>query len=294
TAICKEKPPNLLSPDMLGIEPIELKLVEQSSSRGGSGRHRPPSGRKSAERARSTSIGLGLSPSKRGPAGPLDINAAKKDSFAPPLSALLTAHNIDRLDEVEYSEGITSPKTELNQNAKDGKFRYDRDFLLQFMVVCKERPPNLSSRDIFGLEPVDWPLFGMTRSGSGRHRPPSGPKSAAGARSTSIDLRHGPFKSGPAPGPFPMGQFGTAGTKLMSGERIRMPQGARSASVGGDPAAASLSRPALTQTPSQGGPGGRPKGGHRTRSKRGMKRTDPGKVGSVQQIPGDVSEVSFA
>ncbi|KAI6160832.1 eukaryotic translation initiation factor 4G1-domain-containing protein [Pisolithus thermaeus] len=226
--------------------------------------------------------------------GPTDMNAAKEDSSAPPLSALLTARKIDRLNEVEYPEGIRSPKTELNENAKDGKFRYDRDFLLQFMVVCKERPPNLSSRDIFGLEPVDWPLFGMTRSGSGRHRPPSGPKSAAGARSTSIDLRHGPFKSGPAPGPFPMGQFGTAGTKLMSGERIRMPQGARSASVGGDPAAASLSRPALTQTPSQGGPGGRPKGGHRTRSKRGMKRTDPGKVGSVQQIPGDVSEVSFA
>ncbi|KAI6128073.1 eukaryotic translation initiation factor 4G1-domain-containing protein, partial [Pisolithus croceorrhizus] len=87
--------------------------------------------------------------------GPLDINAAKKDSSAPPLSALPTAHNIDRLYEVEYPEGIRSPKTELNQNAKEGKFRYDRDFLLQFMAVCKEKPPNLSSRDIFGLEPVD-------------------------------------------------------------------------------------------------------------------------------------------
>ena len=44
---------------------------------------------------------------------------------APPrsLSALMTAHNIDRLDEIEYPQGIKSPKTELNQNAKDGKFR---------------------------------------------------------------------------------------------------------------------------------------------------------------------------
>jgi len=54
---------------------------------------------------------------------PLDINAAKKDSSSPPLSALMTARNIDRLDEIEYPQGIRSPKTELNQNAKDGKFR---------------------------------------------------------------------------------------------------------------------------------------------------------------------------
>ncbi|KAI6119120.1 eukaryotic translation initiation factor 4G1-domain-containing protein, partial [Pisolithus croceorrhizus] len=86
---------------------------------------------------------------------PTDINAAKEDISAPPLSALLTARKINRLDEVEYPEGIRSPKADLNENAKDGKFRYDRGFLLQFMTMCKEKPPNLSSRDIFGLEPVD-------------------------------------------------------------------------------------------------------------------------------------------
>lgn len=61
--------------------------------------------------------------SRRRP-GPLDITAARKDSSTPPLSALMTARNLDRLDEVEYPEGIKSPKVELNQNAKDGKFRY--------------------------------------------------------------------------------------------------------------------------------------------------------------------------
>ncbi|KIK22680.1 hypothetical protein PISMIDRAFT_679874 [Pisolithus microcarpus 441] len=200
-------------------------------------------------------------------------NAATKDSSAPPLSALLTARNIDRLDEVEYPEGIRSPKTELNQNAKDGKFRYDRDFLLQFMAVCKEKPPNLPLLDTLGIEPVD--------------RPPSAPMSAAGARSASIGLGLGPFKPGPPPGPFAMGQFGTSGTKLTSEERFLMSQGARSASVGTSPAAASLlSRPALTRNPSQGGPGVHPMGDHRMRTKRGKKRTFLGKVGSLQQGPG--------
>ena len=45
------------------------------------------------------------------------------DSPSPPLSALTMARNIDRLDEIEYPQGIKSPKTELTQNAKDGKFR---------------------------------------------------------------------------------------------------------------------------------------------------------------------------
>ncbi|KAI6115919.1 hypothetical protein F5141DRAFT_1001013 [Pisolithus sp. B1] len=200
--------------------------------------------------------------------GPFDINANKRDSSAPPLSALLTARNINRLDEVKYPEGIKSPKTELNRNAKDGKFRYDRDFLLQFMAVCKEKPPHLPQLDILGIEPADQSSFGMTRGGSGRHRPPSGPMSAAGARSASIDLGIGPFKSGPPSGPFAMGQFSIPGTKLTREERFLMSQGVRSASVAGGPAAALLNRPELTRT-----------------TRQGEKHTDPSKVGSVQQGP---------
>ena len=69
------------------------------------------------------SLRIDTSESTRRRLYPLDINAAKKDSSSPPLSALMTARNIDRLDEIEYPQGIKSPKTELNQNAKDGKFR---------------------------------------------------------------------------------------------------------------------------------------------------------------------------
>ncbi|KAI6046367.1 hypothetical protein EDC04DRAFT_2876735 [Pisolithus marmoratus] len=207
----------------------------------------PVNGASDPARNQKESLRIDTSELARRRPGPLDINAAKKDSSTPPRSALLTARNIDRLDEIEYPEGIRSPKTELNENVKDGKFKYDRDFLLQFMA------------------PVDQTSFGMSRGGSG-------PMSTSGSRP-------------PPPGPFAMGQFGTPGSKLTSEERFQMSQGVRSASVSGGPAAM-LSRPALTRTPSQGGPGGHPMGGHRVRSKRGEKRSDSSKVGPAQQGPG--------
>ncbi|KAI6095431.1 armadillo-type protein, partial [Pisolithus croceorrhizus] len=67
----------------------------------------------------------------------------------------------------------------------------------------------------------------MSCGGSGRYRPPSGPMSAAGARSASTGLGLGPFKRGAPPGPFALGQFGTPGTKLTSEERFLMSERAR-------------------------------------------------------------------
>ncbi|KAG1746333.1 hypothetical protein EDB19DRAFT_1688908 [Suillus lakei] len=61
--------------------------------------------------------------------GPLDLASAKRDVFAPPPSSLLTARVIDNLSEVAYPEVIKSP-VELNANVRDGRFRYDRDFLM--------------------------------------------------------------------------------------------------------------------------------------------------------------------
>ena len=40
-----------------------------------------------------------------------------------PPSAFTMARAIVSLDEIEYPQGIKSPNAELNQNAKDGKFR---------------------------------------------------------------------------------------------------------------------------------------------------------------------------
>ncbi|KAI6046359.1 armadillo-type protein [Pisolithus marmoratus] len=183
-----------------------------------------------------------------------------------------------------------APRRSLTENARDGKFRYDRDFLLQFMAVCKERPPNLSSLDFLTIGVFDKPS--RKRSGP---RCQTGPTPASGVRSASIGIDLGSFTPS---GPFAMGQFGTPSTEFTSEERFLMSQSARSAFVGGGPTALP-SHSALTQTPGQGGPGGKP-GGRHTRSKRGKKHIDLSRVGLAHQGPGfglsaadvDTSEVA--
>src|SRR3984957_19239189 len=55
---------------------------------------------------------------------PLNLSKAHKSNVVAPLpSALATARNIEDLGRVPYPEGVSSPKVELNINAKDGKFR---------------------------------------------------------------------------------------------------------------------------------------------------------------------------
>ncbi|KAG8944547.1 hypothetical protein FRC03_002049 [Tulasnella sp. 419] len=62
-------------------------------------------------------------------------------------SVLATARFIDDLDAIDYPLGIKTPNKHLNQgHTKGGKFRYDRDFLLQFMSFCKDKPGSLSPR----------------------------------------------------------------------------------------------------------------------------------------------------
>ncbi|KAH8828422.1 hypothetical protein DL96DRAFT_1603190 [Flagelloscypha sp. PMI_526] len=59
--------------------------------------------------------------------GPLDLSGAKKSNVVAPLpSALSKAKQLSSIDPSMYPEGIKSPKIELNMNAKEGKFRYDR------------------------------------------------------------------------------------------------------------------------------------------------------------------------
>ncbi|KAM6495306.1 hypothetical protein JOM56_009929 [Amanita muscaria] len=65
--------------------------------------------------------------------GPLDLS----NTTRPPPSPLAS---------------ISSPKPELNVGAKEGKFRYDRDFLMQFMSICKEKPDSLPPLDAIGLD----------------------------------------------------------------------------------------------------------------------------------------------
>jgi translation initiation factor 4G len=144
---------------------------------------------------------------------------------------------------------------------------YDRDFLLQFMSVCKEKPPNLPPLDAIGLEPNDASQLAMTRGGSGRHRNSS---AALPSRQSSVGLGFGGSGFGkPAASNFSgMGNFGTAG-KLTSEDRFAMANaGNRSASVNAAAGLPFAARPTpIQRTASQGG-----QIRERTRSKRGEKR----------------------
>ncbi|KII95639.1 hypothetical protein PLICRDRAFT_48580 [Plicaturopsis crispa FD-325 SS-3] len=217
--------------------------------------------------------------------GNLDLTDAKvkKDVPAALPSALATARHIDDLTNVPYPEGVNSPKLELNVGAKDGKFRYDRDFLLQFMSICKEKPDMLPPLDAIGLEPSDQPNFPMSRGGSGRHRQSSNAMPPPPSRQNSIGLGiigSGSFGKAGASNPFTMGNFGTPGGKMSSEERFALANNGRVASVGG-PGQMPYGRPSapMVRSASQGGAGSMPANSNRTRSKRGEKRTNENKVG---------------
>jgi len=214
--------------------------------------------------------------------GPLNLQATINTSVAPPLpSALATARHIEDINRITYPQGIKSPRLELNVNTQKGKFRYvpnshvlvhllltkfhrryDRDFLLQFMNICKEKPDNLPPLDVIGLEPTDT-SHTMSRGGSGRNRATSGMSMPANARSASIGLGFIPGSMGKSAGSgFQMGQFSTSASKMSSEERFLASNAGRSASVSGGPLGSRP--PAMVRTISQSGTGR-----DRTRSKRG-------------------------
>ncbi|KAI0263838.1 hypothetical protein BC834DRAFT_924863 [Gloeopeniophorella convolvens] len=189
--------------------------------------------------------------------GPLNLQTTITANIPAGLpSALATARHIEDIKSMQYPEGIRSPKIELNVNSQKGKFRYDREFLLQFMGICKDKPDNLPPLDVIGLEPsgdASHP-HPISRGGSGRNRASNSMSMPGSARAASIGL-----------GLFPgaMGQFATS-AKMTSEERFLAANGAnRSASLSGGPLGGRA--PPMVRTSSQGGTGSR----DRTRSRRG-------------------------
>ncbi|OBZ65381.1 Eukaryotic translation initiation factor 4 gamma [Grifola frondosa] len=224
---------------------------------------------------------------KRRP-GPLDLSGTKVPIPAPLPSALATARVIEDLGSIAYPEGIKSPKVELNVNAKQGKFRYDREFLLQFMAICKEKPDSLPPLDAIGLEPADQ-NFAMSRGGSGRRTSSASmpPPASTAAHQASIGLGISGFPK--PPNPFNMmGQFSTPSSKMSSEERFQMSN--CSTSMSGGPAGMPFSRPSpMVRSSSQGGPCGHPMGSGWTRSQRGGRRDKENIVGA-----GPSGQSSFA
>ncbi|KAK7057729.1 hypothetical protein R3P38DRAFT_1184976 [Favolaschia claudopus] len=80
-------------------------------------------------------------------------------------SALATARFIDDFRRVCYPENIQSPSVNLNLNAKDGKFRYDRDFLLQFRPICKQKLAWLTPPDALNIDAAKLPSDFMLMRG---------------------------------------------------------------------------------------------------------------------------------
>ncbi len=145
--------------------------------------------------------------------------------------------------------------------------RYDRDFLLQFQPVCKEKPDALAPLDALGLEPVD--QLSLTRVGSGQLSSTTVPSRQAfigGGVPEGTGLRS-QYQS--------MGQFTTSSSKFGPGSERFETGGGHSVSPGAAPVP--FRNPPMQRTPSD--PSGSIPKKKRTRTKRGEKRTDPTKVG---------------
>ncbi|PWN41646.1 hypothetical protein IE81DRAFT_324274 [Ceraceosorus guamensis] len=126
---------------------------------------------------------------KRPGVSPLDLSTATKAaSVDAPMSAALqslgSARFIEDISKVSYPAKISSPKPELNESAEPGKFRYDRDFLLQFMGVFKEKPQDLPPLSALGM---DASQAQGSRAPSGRRTSGMGPPAPPG-RAGSVGL----------------------------------------------------------------------------------------------------------
>ena len=159
-------------------------------------------------------------------------------------SALNTARPIEDLKTIVYPGTLQSPKPELNVDAEPGKFRYDRDFLMQFMHVCREKPENLPPLEEIGLEAESSSSgFGTSRGGRGP-RSSMGPPGRGGTPTALGIGGIGKSFPGQGMGSFGMGNFGSGSLRgTTSEERYNrsLAQGRQSS---------------MARTPSQSGPGG--------------------------------------
>ncbi|KAF8270200.1 hypothetical protein EI94DRAFT_815633 [Lactarius quietus] len=101
---------------------------------------------------------------------------AEEEARAAELARALAEADAKRYSLPEDDE--IEDEDELNVNTENGKFQYDRDFLLQFMNICKEKPEILPILDSIGNRP------GQRNSQTTftRNSPPALPSTRANAR----------------------------------------------------------------------------------------------------------------
>ncbi|WVQ80835.1 hypothetical protein IAT38_002942 [Cryptococcus sp. DSM 104549] len=188
-----------------------------------------------------------ITSAKRVAPSALDLKASSpslsNDVPTASISALGSARPIDDLASINYPSTLKSPNPQLNVGAEPGKFRYDRDFLMQFMNVCREKPESLPPLEEIGLEAAGDGGSGFGGRGSRGGRASQGPSSrnVSGAPAgLGIGGLNRPFP-GQGMGSFGMGQFGSGTPSLRGSSSEQRYRG----SISG-------------RTPSQGGPGGLP------------------------------------
>ncbi|QRV83973.1 eukaryotic translation initiation factor 4G [Ceratobasidium sp. AG-Ba] len=191
--------------------------------------------------------------------------------IAAPPSALASARIIEDLNAVSYPEAIKTPNPDLNIAATPGKFRYDREFLLQFMNVCKEKPDSLPPLDAIGLEPGEQgAAFPAGARQGGRRVGSMGPglqrQGSMGLGLGGVPLNKGNFAMGSFQAP---PQLRDSQARFEASSTGRGPGG-----VPFPPGAAGRLTP-MTRSASQGGVGSPgPRETKRTRSQRGNNRGD--------------------
>lgn len=231
---------------------------------------------------------------KKGAPEPLDLSKkapVSDESIVAPGSALSHARIIEDLTKVTYPESIKSPNPILNKSAKPGKFRYDRDFLLQFMSVCKEKPEQLPSLEAIGMTDEGPPASGgipiprsASHGGSRRGGPGSVPSTPLGAR--------GPPNLGRtvSSGFAGMGNF--AGPAMTSEQRFAQATAAAQAGFPMPGRPGSMQRaPSTSGGIPMGGPSGR---GMDRRSGRGQRRGPPERAPQSTLLPSDVAPLELS
>ncbi|KAF2724524.1 hypothetical protein K431DRAFT_145646 [Polychaeton citri CBS 116435] len=174
----------------------------------------------------------------------------------PGMQALKSARFLALKEEAQYPEGVQSPNPALNQATRKAR-AYDKDFLLQFQTVFKEKPS------------VDWDQ--RVKDTLGSDEPASARTGGGASRAASHKGGRTP-QAGPSFGG-PMGSF-------MGGQARTLPPGTTSAdrfqmsNIGGRPGMAMPGQ--MGRAPSQLGMGAPGAGMSRTNSLQSMPHLGPG------------------
>ena len=190
--------------------------------------------------------------------------------------ALKTAKVIEDIRAITYPAGISAPNSALNALASGGKFRYDREFLLQFLNICKEKVDYEASLESL-IDKNNANQSSYSRSGS--------PRPGQMRRgNSSMNGPMGSFKGSGGPGG--MGNFGSGNFGGRPAQTSAERYAASRDNLGNAFAGARNSQAPLSRTSSQTGINNMGQGGMRNdpraRSARGKPR-DGGGRGPPQQ-----------